>query len=161
MRIVLFAPLLALVATPALAAPAQVEVTVGPKLQKEAAEHLGVKEVDRLAADLKRQVEREIARTGVLDGARVELVLVDAKPNRPTFKQLVDKPGLSMESFSLGGAAIEGKATAVDGTVTPLKYQWYESDIRWAHARVTWSDADAAFGQFAHRLARGETFARR
>ena len=162
MRAVLFSPLLlALAATPALAAPAEVTVTIGPKLQKEAVEHLGVRELDRLADDLKRSVERELGRTGVLAGARIELTLVDARPNRPTFKQMADKPGLSFESFGLGGASIEGKAIAVDGAVTPLKYQWYESDIRWARERVTWGDADTAFGQFARRLARGETYASR
>lgn len=148
-------------ASAAHAAPADVQVQIGPKLQKEAAEKLGVKEVDRLAADLKRQVERELARTGVLDGARVELTLVDAKPNRPTFKQLGDRPGLSYESFSLGGARIEGRAVTLDGAVTPIRYEWYESDIRYAPYRVTWSDADTAFGQFARRLARGEAYARR
>ena len=143
------------------AAPTEVQVQIGPKLQKEAEKTLGVREVDRLAADLKRQVEREVARTGVLDGARLELVLVDAKPSRPTFKQLGDRPGLSYESFSLGGARIEGKAIAVDGAVTPLHYQWYETDIRWSPYRTTWGDADTAFGQFARRLARGETYASR
>lgn len=162
MRAMLFSPLLlALAAAPAFAAPAEITVKIGPKLQKEAVEHLGVRDVDRLASDLKRAVERELGRTGVLDGARIELTLVDAKPNRPTFKQMADKPGLSYESFGLGGASIEGKAISVDGTVTPLKYQWYESDIRWARERVTWGDADTAFNQFAHRLARGETYASR
>jgi hypothetical protein len=152
---------LVLAATGANAAPAEVQVQIGAKLQKAATDTLGVKEVDRLAADLKREVERELGRTGVLDGARIELTLIDAKPNRPTFKQLGDKPGLSYESFGLGGARIEGRAIAVDGTVTPLRYEWYESDIRYAPYRVTWSDADTAFGQFARRLARGDAYARR
>lgn len=152
---------LALAATAANAAPAEVQVQIGPKLQKAAADSLGVKEVDRLAADLKRQVERELARTGVLDGARIELTLVDARPNRPTFKQLGDRPGLSYESYGVGGARIEGRAVAVDGAITPIRYEWYESDIRYAPYRVTWSDADTAFGQFARRLARGDAYARR
>jgi hypothetical protein len=152
---------LALAGTAADAAPANVQVQIGPKLQKAAVDTLGVREVDRLAADLKRHVEREVSRTGVLDGARIELTLVDAKPNRPTFKQLGDRPGLSYESFGVGGARIEGRAVAVDGAVTPISYEWYESDIRWASYRTTWADADSAFGQFARRLARGEAYARR
>lgn len=155
------APITLIAASPALAAPPQVEVKIGPKLHDEAVQHLGVKEVDRLAEDLKRHVESELGRTGVLDGARIELVLVDAKPNRPTFRQLSDRPGLSYESFGVGGATIEGKAISVDGTVTPIRYQWYESDIRYARYQVTWADADSAFGQFARRLARGEAYARR
>lgn len=164
MRVIRFPLLLAglaLAATGADAAPAEVQVQIGPKLQKAATESLGVNEVDRLAADLKRRVERELARTGVLEGARIELTLVDATPNRPTFKQLGDRPGLSYESYSLGGARIEGRAVAVDGAITPIRYEWYESDIRYAPYRVTWSDADAAFGQFARRLARGDAYARR
>jgi hypothetical protein len=164
MRMILPAALFAaasLGAAAANAAPAEVQVQIGPKLQKAAADSLGVKEIDRLAADLKRQVERELGRTGVLEGARVELTLVDAKPNRPTFKQLGDRPGLSYESFGLGGARIEGRAVAVDGAVTPIRYEWYESDIRYAPYRVTWSDADTAFSQFARGLARGEAYARR
>lgn len=157
----LLAPITLVAASPAVAASPLVEVKIGPKLHEEAVQHLGVKEVDRLAADLKRHVERELGRTGALDGARVELTLVDAEPNRPTFRQLTDRPGLSYESFGVGGAKIEGKATAADGTITPIRYQWYESDIRYARDRVTWADADSAFGQFARRLAHGEAYALR
>jgi len=135
----------------------RIDVKISPALQHAAETSLGVRDVQQLAEDLKREVGRSLARTGVLDGARLELILVDAKPNRPTFKQLGDQPALSMESFGVGGATIEGKAVAVDGTVMPLRYRWYETDIRNAPYRTTWADADAAISQFADRLARGET----
>ena len=144
-------------AGPALAAQSSIEVQISPALRREAEKTLGVRDVQSLADDLKREVGRSLARTGVLDGARLELTLVDAKPNRPTMQQLGDRPGLSYESFSVGGATIEGKAIAVDGTVTPLRYRWYETDIRWARDRTTWADASTAIEQFAHRLARGDT----
>ena len=144
-------------AGPALAAPPNIEVKISPALQTQAAKSLGARDVQQLADDLKRQVGRSLDRTGVLNGARLELTLVDAKPNRPTFKQLTDQPGLSMESFGVGGATIEGKAVAVDGTVTPLGYRWYETDIRNARYQTTWGDADTAIYQFANRLARGDT----
>jgi hypothetical protein len=76
--------------TAAVAAPASVTVTVGPELQKKAVETYGVRDVDHLATELRTDVERELTRTGAFGGARIELVLVDAKPNRPTFKQLLD-----------------------------------------------------------------------
>ncbi len=144
-------------AGPVLAAQPSIEVKISPALQTQATRSLGVRDVQQLADDLKREVGRSLDRTGVLDGARLELTLVDAKPNRPTFQQLSNQPSLSMESFGVGGATIEGKAIAVDGTVTPLGYRWYETDIRNARYQTTWADASAAIYQFADRLARGET----
>jgi hypothetical protein len=141
-------------ASTAFAAPAAVSVTVGPELQEKAEKTYGVRDVQRLTANLQREVERALAKSGAHQDARIELVLTDAKPNRPTFKQLGDTPGLSMESFGVGGAAIEGKLTAADGTVTPLSYQWYESDIRQAYGDWVWSDAEVSFDRFASRLAR-------
>ena len=138
-----------------------VEVKVSPELQKKAVDDYGVRDVQRLADDLKKDVERELERTGVLAGGRVELTLVDARPNRPTFKQLGDRPGLSFESFGTGGATIEGQAISVDGHVTPLRYRWYESDIRQAKLTTTWSDAGRAIDRFAFQLGRGEVYARR
>ncbi len=141
----------------ALAAQPSIEVQLSPALRREAEKNLGVRDVEQLAQDLKREVGRSLERTGVLDGARLELTLVDAKPNRPTFQQLSNRPGLSMESFGVGGATIEGRAVAVDGTVIPLRYRWYETDIRNARRQTTWGDADTAIYQFANRLARGDT----
>jgi hypothetical protein len=148
-------------ATAALAAPASVAVSVGPDLQKKAVEKYGVRDVDRLAAELRKDVERELARTGAYDGARIELVLLDAQPNRPTFKQLSDKPGLSFQSFGVGGARIEGRAIEPGGAVTPLKYSYYETDIRQTWARSTWSDAEWTMDRFAYRLAKGKSVASR
>lgn len=148
-------------ATAAFAAPASVTVTVGPDLQKKAVETYGVRDVDRLAIELRKDVERELARTGAYSGARIELVLVDVRPNRPTFKQLSDKPGLSFESFGIGGARIEGQAIAPGGVVTPLKYSYYETDIRQTWAHSTWSDAQWTMNRFAYRLASGKSVASR
>src|SRR5512143_789321 len=86
-------------ATAALAAPASVSVTLSPDLQTKAAKTLGVREVDDLAGRLRATVANRLAKTGAYDGARIELVLADARPNRPTFQQLGDRPGLSYQSF--------------------------------------------------------------
>ena len=86
---------------------------------------------------------------------------MDVQPNRPTFKQMSDKPGLSFESFGVGGARIEGRAVAADGVATPLGYSYYEPDIAQAAMRATWSDAEWTIDRFAYRLGRGEGGARR
>lgn len=145
-----------------LPAVSSVSVTVGPELQEKAEETYGVRDVQRLAHELQREVEQELARSGGLRGdGRLELVLVDAKPNRPTFKQLGDTPGLSYQSFGVGGATIEGRVVSADGTVTPLRYRWYETDIRQAAYGSTWSDAEWTIDRFASRLGRGEVLAQR
>lgn len=145
-----------LAANTALAAPASVSVTISPELQAKASKTLGVREVTDLADHLQSTVAKRLAKTGAYDGARIELVLVDALPNRPTFKQLGDRPGLSYESFGVGGAEIKGEAIAADGAVTPISYRYYESDIRYARLGGTWADAEGTFDRFAYDLGRGK-----
>ena len=161
MRLSLLTAAFALAASTALAAPAAVSVTVGPKLQEKAAKDYGVRDVERLAASLQKDVEQSLARSGRYADSRVELTLVDAKPNRPTFKQLGDTPGLSMQSFGVGGAEIAGRVIAADGAVQPVSYRWYETDIRQAYGDWVWSDAQWTFQRFARRLGRGDALAAR
>jgi hypothetical protein len=148
-------------ATAALAAPASVSVTVAPELQKKFDKTYGQREAAFLTAELRDSVEKSLAKKAAYDDARIELTLVDVKPNRPTFKQLSDTPGLSFESFSVGGAAIEGRVIAADGTETRLDYKWFETDIRQSYANWVWSDAEWTFDRYARKLARGGELARR
>src|SRR5690348_4641797 len=142
------AALLIAAAGAATAAPASVTVTVAPELQAKAERVLGVRDVNDLAAELRKSVERQTAKSGAFDGARIVLELADARPNRPTFKQLADRPGLSYESFGTGGVRIEGHAILPGGRMIPLSYNYYESDIRYARIGGTWADADAAIDRF-------------
>jgi hypothetical protein len=158
---VLAAAFLLASAATAIAAPATVSVGVAPDLQKKFDKTYGVKEAKLLTADLKASVEKELARKSAYQDARIELTLKDVKPNRPTFKQLGDTPGLSLDSFGIGGAAIEGRIVAADGSVTPVSYGWYETDIGQAWGNWVWTDAEWTFDRFARKLARGEELARR
>lgn len=154
MRIMTLAAVAVLgLASPALAAEPEVTVSYGPKLEKKIEEY-GARDVDRLAEKLRLSVIRQTANDPALDGARIELVLEDATPNRPTFQQMSDKPGLSFESFGVGGASISGRITLGNGASRPVSYRWYETDIRWARPSGTWSDAERTFDQFARSLAR-------
>lgn len=148
-------------ATAVMAAPASVQVHIGPALQAKAVKTYGVRDVNDLADTLRKSVERELNRSGAFDGARIDLTLVDAVPNRPTFKQMSDRVGLSFLSFGVGGAAVEGQAIAPDGTVTPLAYKWYENDIRWAPFSATWTDAETTIQRFARNLSRPQKLASR
>ncbi|CAN5153801.1 hypothetical protein BH09PSE1_BH09PSE1_21750 [soil metagenome] len=166
-RFAFFAPL---AATLALAAVAQAEpynqprttapavtVVIGGDLADDV-KKLGQREVDRQIAELVSSVESELARSGALSGAQVNLVLTDLKPNRPTFQQASDKPGLSMfDSISIGGATIEGEVITADGERLPVRYSRYSNNITDVFGYSTWWDADRAFDSFASNLSRGRS----
>ena len=162
-KLAFLAPLgavLAVAAGPALADPASVSVTLGPDLQ-EKVDELGERDVRRQADRLAEVVRRALADSGDLDGARIDLVLTDLKPNRPTFEQMADRPGLDPHrSVSIGGAAIEGHITTADGQVLPVRYDWFSNSIAEVRGYSTWQDADRAYERLASRLADGRYVSR-
>lgn len=152
--------LLSAVAHPALAVPAvtEIKVSIGPELAKKA-DDIGTRDLDILTAELRRSIERKLPpRPG---GGTLDLVIEDAKPNRPTPQQLMNKQGLSFESFGVGGAKISGTYVDAAGKSTPIAYDWYETDIRWARYGSTWHDAEDAFDRLADRLAKDQFIAKR
>lgn len=169
-RFAFFAPLAATLAFAAVsqAEPAfqpipatpSVSVSIGGDLIKDA-EKLGQRDVDRQIADLVSAVERELARSGALPGAQVNLVLTDLKPNRPTYQQAVDRPGLSIfDSVSIGGATIEGEVITAEGERLPVRYSRYSNSIADVFGYNTWEDADRAFDRLATNLSRGQLVSR-
>ena len=154
------AAVLAVAAGPALADPASITVTVGPDLQQRADE-LGERDVRDQADRLAEVVRNALERSGGLDGARIDLVLTDLKPNRPTFQQMAERPGLDgHRSLSIGGAAIEGSITTADGQVLPVRYDWYSNSLAEVRGYSTWQDADRAYQRLASRLADGRYLSR-
>lgn len=156
-KLACFAPLgavLALAATPAMAEPV-VSVTLGPDLQDQVDE-LGAREVHEQVDRLAEVVQRALAREGALDGARIDLVLTDLKPNKPTWQQMSNKPGLDyFHSISIGGAAIEGQVTTADGAVQPVRYDWYSTSLADVRGYSTWQDAGRAYQRLASNLVDG------
>lgn len=149
---------LALAATPAMADPT-VTVRIGPELQDKV-EDLGAREVNDQIQRLTEVVRNTLNERGALDGATVDLVLTDLKPNKPTLAQLADNPGLDyFHSVSLGGATIEGRITTADGRVEPVKYDWY-GDLVNVRDYSTWQDANRAYRRLAVNLADGRFVAR-
>ena len=146
-------------AGPALAAPqaTTVRVSIGPALVQKT-QVMDTREFEYLTRELKRSIEKTLDRSGGLgsDGGELDLVIEDARPNRPTMREMAARPGLSHQSFGVGGARISGQYRAPSGTQTPIEYSWYETDIRWAEYGSTWSDADKAFDKLADRLAQGQ-----
>jgi len=162
-KLAFFAPLaavLAVSAAPAMADPAAITVTLGGDLQ-DRVDELGEREVRDQADRLVETVQRALARDGALDGARIDLVLTDLRPNRPTFQQLIDRPGLDgLRSISIGGAAIEGQITMADGRTVPVKYDWFSHSLADVRGFSTWQDADRAYRRLAVNLADGRYVSR-
>jgi cytochrome c551/c552 len=143
---------------PAAGAPAygrSVNVSIGPMLQDRAARFYGQRELAGLQEDLTQEVSRALARPRGNAPTQVDLMIEDAKPNRPTFDQLGREPGLSLRSVAIGGARVSGWATMADGARVPIRFSWYENDLRNELAASTWSDAGRAFQMLASDLSRG------
>lgn len=139
----------------AVAQPASVHVTLGADLQDKT-EDLGPREVQQQADRLIEVLNDALASNAALNGARIDLVLTDLKPNRPTFQQMQDRPGLDpMRSISIGGAAIEGQITLADGTVQPVRYRWFSTTLAEVRGFATWQDADRAYRRLGVNLAAG------
>lgn len=142
---------------------ADVRVSIGSELQDKADEY-GQRDLDMLASDLRNSVIQAIGRAGgglSPAGGTLDLVIEAATPNRPTMRQMNRRPGLSYESFGLGGAKISGVLKTADGQQVPLSYDWYETDIRWSVGAGTWTDAETTFDRFARHLTKGDLVAER
>lgn len=134
------------------------DVQIGAELQDKAEEY-GERELDRLSNAFHDAVAEELERAGRFglegDAGANTLVLVieDARPNRPTFEQLGRRPGLSAQSFSIGGAEVSAVLYDPNGVeLGQFEYSWRSSNIRDARYRVVWSDAKRTFDRFADQL---------
>lgn len=119
----------------------------------------GERDLNKLAARLEEKMERRLSKEGVsLDDQAttvLRLVITDAKPNRPTFKQMSKETGLSFRSYGTGGASFEGQLVNASGqSLGDMSYAWYETSIRDAAHSSTWSDAHRAMDFFARKTAK-------
>ena len=131
----------------------QISVTPGALLQSKA-KNYGPRELDYLTKELQRDVARAVSHSAA-PPRRIDLVIEDAQPNRPTFAQLGRSIGLSLSSVGLGGAQISGTITEADGSVRPIRYQYYEDNLRDERGATTWTDAERVFDTVSSQIASG------
>lgn len=151
----LMAPALLLTTVAAAsAAPVQVgTISIGPELQTKLTKDYGVREAETLTSYARRTFERQLAGVEATAPTTVDIVILDATPNRPTFAQLSARPGLSLQSFGIGGAKFQ--ATLRDGqqgAPRTVEYSWYENDIQDVLGATTWTDAERATRFFAGQV---------
>ncbi|GIU66830.1 hypothetical protein [Candidatus Phycosocius spiralis] len=134
----------------AAADPLQVSVSYSEKAEKKMTETYGVREKSVIFDLIDRNLKDKLGTRA----ARVEVVINDLTANRPTQKQMGDRPGLSMQSFGIGGADISGKAYDGAGNLIGQADHTWNGDIAWAQGSWTWSDTDRAISSFARKLAK-------
>ncbi len=143
---------IALLLAPAAMA-AEINVTISDEFQEKLQDDYGTREGEYLSRDVKEDLTRELDKAGV-DMARIDVTILDAKPSKPTFKQLGDRPGLDYTlSKSLGGMKLSAIAYDEAGEKTgEYEYSWYENNLRMAGIS-TWYDANRASNRFARNFA--------
>lgn len=153
-----FLAALTLLGLAAQAEAATISVSYSEDFAEKLAEDYGEREGPVLTDDIIEDIERALERAGV-DAERIEVVIEDAKPNRPTLEQVSARPGLDQfRSFSIGGMSLTGKVYHLDGeTVSEVEYEYYENDIRQVQHVSTWWDANRASRRFAERVAESLT----
>ena len=130
----------------------EVNITFSEKFAETLQDKLGEREGTYLIKQLTRDIEQEFGDELATMGD-INIKIIDAKANRPTMKEMGDKPGLSMRSIAVGGASLEGEVLGEDGEViASTNYKYYETDIRYAKGSATWSDAKRSFNRFADKL---------
>lgn len=155
-RFDLAAALIALaIATPAAADVSTSQISFSPEFEIALHEEFGEREGDYLREATSAAINRAIARRHVRGaGPSVEVVIVDADPNRPTMHQMSETPGLSMESISLGGAELRAVLRGADGAVVEeVTHRRYNISLQDVGAATTWSEARRAIRQFADKVA--------
>lgn len=149
-------------ATAAAAEPVSLTpITFSSELQTSLTRDLGAREGDVLRARVERSVSAALARRGATVQANapvsIDIEIVAADPNRPTFQQLSNPPYPSLlESTSIGGAQLRATLRGADGQILEtVNYRQYNSSFdEFRNARpTTWSEASRAINVFADKVA--------
>lgn len=125
--------------------------------------YYGERDLERLVERLEKKLTQRLEKEGVVIDPNstnvLRVTLDDARPTRPTFKQMSKSTGLSRSSVSRGGASFVGQLIADNGEAQgDISYAWYENDICSASVGSTWTDSNRAIDRFARRTAKSLAF---
>jgi hypothetical protein len=156
-----FCGLAALALAQSAAAVTVSQISFSPELETELHENYGVREGDVLRRTVEQSIEASLARRGVSMGegaGSIDVVIVEADPNRPTMQQLSARPGLDyMRSVSIGGAELHGVIRGSDGQViAEVDHRHFNRSLEDFHGfppATTWSEARHAIRRFAEKVA--------
>ena len=134
-------------------------VSFSPEFQEKIDEDLGAREGDFLRQQITERVSAALAdqRATLSSGAPlvIEILIIDADPNRPTIGQLAQRPGLdAMRSVSIGGAELRAVLRRNGAVVEEVHHRRYNHGLQdVAFAPSTWSEAQRSIRQFAIKVA--------
>lgn len=133
-------------------------VNFSPDFQSSLTDDYGEREGEELRSAVERAIATAIERRGVAADARysIEVLIIDAEPNRPTREQTRREPGLdSFRSISVGGAELRAVLRDHEGNiireVTHRRYDHSVLDAQYSAA--TWYTARRAIREFAEKVA--------
>ncbi len=149
------------VAAPAAADPVRLTpATYSADFQEELEDKYGLREGVYLQERLTNRLTRALTNAGaeISDAAPVtiETIIIDAAPNRPTYKQLGDEVSLSYAgSFSIGGAELNAVLRGADGqALREVSHRFYSASLQdVSPASDSWHDARRAIDRFARKVA--------
>ena len=149
-----FAP--AAFATPVTVAP----VALSAEYQTKVDDEIGDRDSQVLSDFVTRTVSRALTQRGgeISESApvRVEITIIDADPNRPTWEEMRSTPGLSQFwSVSTGGAELQATLRSADGRVLgEVTHRYFSNSLADIFGSPdTWSDANRATYRFARKVA--------
>ena len=133
----------------------QINISYSEGLQKEFEETYGEREKSVLEEALTKRILKRVEQDN-LEIARIDVIIEDASPNRPTQEQVRARPGLDQfRSVSIGGAKLNATIYGANGQLlTESTYKSYSPSIREARYGSTWWDAKRAFSGFATRVSK-------
>ena len=121
--------------------------------------YYGMKDLDMLREDLADEMNTDLSKAGYSvseNGAyTLRVTIDDARPNRPTFKQLSMQANLSYNSVGRGGARMTSELIDASGNVVGTsKYGWYEDALDQFSGLSTWGDAKRSFSRYAKKTSK-------
>lgn len=121
--------------------------------------YYGMKDLDMLRDDMMDEMGTDLSKAGYSvteNGAyTLRVTIDDARPNRPTFRQLSIQPNLSFNSVGRGGARMTAQLLDASGNVVGTsQYGWYEHSLDEFSGLSTWGDAKRSFSRFARKTAK-------
>jgi hypothetical protein len=158
MRVIILAATAFIVTQTASAQPvAPEQISYSPEFQTALDEEYGLREGEILRRAVADSINNELARRGVstAGGPAIEVLIVNAEPNRPTMQQLAEQPGLdSIRSISIGGADLRAVLRSADGTVVEeVEHRRFNYTIDEAVGSSTWTEARRSIRRFANKVA--------
>lgn len=127
-------------------------VTYSDKFTEKLEDDYGLKEGQYLADEIQEDLARYIDKAGI-SVSHIDVIIEDARPNKPTMKQMGDRLSLDYgRSISTGGMKLTLNALDADqNIIASLTDDDYENDLRFA-SPITWGDAYTASARITRKF---------